>query len=169
MTNKNKTRKTDPRHREVELVAALIANRPKAWRTLLTEYGGAMRGAASRVVRKVARHLPSDFVQDIQQQVFVNLLQNDKLALRSFNPALASLRTYLSRIAANLAHDELARFLRVGCPLDLEEVIDREGRDDGDSEEHRTASEDLKPSVDFGYWVGARRAISATRKNEAQS
>ena len=162
-----KKTKTSKPEAEVALVTALIANQRDAWRTLLAEYGSAMRMAAGRVVRRVARHLPSDFASDIQQQVFVNLLQNDKHALRAFDPALGSLRTYLSRIATNLAHDELARFLRCGAPLDLDDVIAREAR--GDEDDGGEPHSDGPSPVDLTFFVGARRAIAAARKQAVRS
>lgn len=140
---------------EATLVNGLLRDEPAAWRELLRDYSTAMRSASRKVVRRVANHLPSDLAQDIEQQVLLKLLQNDKRALRAFDPAKATFRTYVNRIASNLALDELATFLRCGAAIDLDRLIEWEGADPDD--DAGKGGDGLR-SIDLDYWIGARRA-----------
>ncbi len=146
---------------EATLVNGLLRDESAAWRELLRDYSTAMRSASRKVVRRVAKHLPSDLSQDIEQQVLLKLLQNDKRALRAFDPAKATFRTYLNRIASNLAIDELATFLRCGAAIDLDQLIEWEGAEGDD--EGGNAGQGPR-SIDLDYWIGARRAAQKTAR-----
>lgn len=146
---------------DTDLIAALLQDRPTSWVALLEVHGPAVRAAARKVARMAARHLPSDFAEDIEQSVFLKLLQNDRQALRAFDPSLGTLRTYLSRVSRNLALDGLASFVRCGVSVALDFVIAGEDADD---------DEGAPSSIDLTYWIGARRAAQkAARSTERAS
>jgi RNA polymerase sigma-70 factor (ECF subfamily) len=76
-----------------------------AWDALVVRYSGLILTAVRR-----ALHGAGDAeVDDIVQEVFLRLLKDDRRTLRSYNPALASLSTWLTLVARSVTIDRLRR------------------------------------------------------------
>jgi RNA polymerase sigma-70 factor (ECF subfamily) len=99
-------RRTAPSHSEIRIAAGLRRRDPNAVRALYEEYGpGALALLRDTIGDRMA-------VEDVYQQVLLEAWQR----CPSYDPARASLRTWLSTIARSRAIDHLRR--RVPEPCD---------------------------------------------------
>jgi RNA polymerase sigma-70 factor (ECF subfamily) len=77
----------------------------QAWDAFVVRYSGLIIAA----VRRTLRGGGSAEIDDIVQDVFLRLLRDDRRVLRSFDPARASLSTWLTLVARSVAIDRLRR------------------------------------------------------------
>jgi RNA polymerase sigma factor (sigma-70 family) len=91
---------------------ALLRGEKAAWDAFVRRYGGlvvaAVRGVAS---------VYGD-VEDLTQDVFVRLCKDDFRLLRSYDPARASLSTWITIVARSTARDGLRRRRAESVPID---------------------------------------------------
>jgi RNA polymerase sigma factor (sigma-70 family) len=91
---------------------ALLNGDSAAWKGFVRRYGGlivaAVRGLATA---------PGD-VEDLTQDVFIRLCKDDFRLLRSYDPARASLSTWLTIVARSTARDALRRRRPEAMPID---------------------------------------------------
>jgi RNA polymerase sigma factor (sigma-70 family) len=91
---------------------ALLRGEKAAWDAFVRRYGGlvvaAVRGVAS---------IYGD-VEDLTQDVFVRLCKDDFRLLRSYDPARASLSTWITIVARSTARDGLRRRRAESVPID---------------------------------------------------
>jgi RNA polymerase sigma factor (sigma-70 family) len=91
---------------------ALLRGEKAAWDAFVRRYGGlvvaAVRGVAS---------VYGD-VEDLTQDVFVRLCRDDFRLLRSYDPARASLSTWITIVARSTARDRLRRRRPESVPID---------------------------------------------------
>ena len=92
---------------------ALLRGEKAAWDAFVRRYGGLVVAA----VRGVAMAQPE--VEDLTQEVFVRLCKDDFRLLRSYDPARASLSTWLTIVARSTARDGLRRRRAETVPLDI--------------------------------------------------
>jgi RNA polymerase sigma-70 factor (ECF subfamily) len=91
---------------------ALLRGEKAAWDAFVRRYGGLVVAA----VRGVA--MAHADVEDLTQEVFVRLCKDDFRLLRSYDPARASLSTWITIVARSTARDGLRRRRPEGVPLD---------------------------------------------------
>jgi RNA polymerase sigma-70 factor (ECF subfamily) len=91
---------------------ALLRGEKAAWNAFVRRYGGLVVAA----VRGVA--MAHADVEDLTQEVFVRLCKDDFRLLRSYDPARASLSTWITIVARSTARDGLRRRRPEGVPLD---------------------------------------------------
>jgi len=91
---------------------ALLRGEKAAWDAFVRRYGGlvvaAVRGVAS---------VYGD-VEDLTQDVFVRLCKDDFRLLRSYDPARASVSTWITIVARSTARDGLRRRRAESVPID---------------------------------------------------
>ena len=94
------------------LPEALLRGEKAAWDAFVRRYGGlvvaAVRGVAS---------VYGD-IEDLTQDVFVRLCKDDFRLLRSYDPARASLSTWITIVARSTARDGLRRRRPESVPID---------------------------------------------------
>ena len=95
-----------------ELPEALLRGDKAAWDAFVRRYGGLVIAA----VRGVA--MAQGEVEDLTQEVFVRLCKDDFRLLRSYDPARASLSTWLTIVARSTARDGLRRRRAEAVPID---------------------------------------------------
>src|SRR5437764_3879941 len=95
-----------------ELPEALLRGEKAAWDAFVRRYGGLVVAA----VRGVAMVQPE--VEDLTQEVFVRLCKDEFRLLRSYDPARASLSTWLTIVARSTARDGLRRRRAESVPID---------------------------------------------------
>jgi RNA polymerase sigma-70 factor (ECF subfamily) len=83
-----------------------------AWDAFVRRYGGLVVAA----VRGVAMAQPE--VEDLTQEVFLRLCKDDFRLLRSYDPARASLSTWLTIVARSTARDGLRRRRAEAVPIE---------------------------------------------------
>jgi RNA polymerase sigma factor (sigma-70 family) len=98
---------------EEGLPDALLKGEKTAWDAFVRRYGGLVVAA----VRGVAMAQPE--VEDLTQEVFVRLCKDDFRLLRSYDPARASLSTWITIVARSTARDGLRRRRAETVPLDV--------------------------------------------------
>jgi RNA polymerase sigma-70 factor, ECF subfamily len=106
-------RRTAPSTNEIRIAAGLRRRDPDAVRALYTEYGPSALALVNDAIHDHAA------AEDVYQQVLLEAW----LRCRSYDPARASLRTWLSTIARSRAIDHLRR--RVPEPWDPATAADR--------------------------------------------
>lgn len=101
-------------------VASVVSGRKAAWDRFVENFSGLLLGAALRTLRTRCPHLAVEDARDVVQDVFVRLLKDDFRLLRSFDPARASLPTWLTVVARSTTLDALRRpdNRRVSVPLE---------------------------------------------------
>lgn len=99
-------RRSAPSHAELRVVAGLHRRDPDAVRTMCADYGQSALALLRRALRDRAA------VEDVYQQVLLEAWQRSP----TFDPARASLRTWMATIARSRAIDHMRR--RVPEPAD---------------------------------------------------
>ena len=94
------------------LPEALLRGEKAAWDAFVRRYGGLVVSA----VRGVA--MAQGELEDLTQEVFVRLCKDDFRLLRSYDPARASLSTWLTIVARSTARDGLRRRRADAVPID---------------------------------------------------
>ena len=93
---------------EAELVRALIADEPRAWREFNTRFSRLVLSTISRVTTRFRGVVSQEDVREIYATFSVQLLANDKHKLRLFDPARGNkLSTWLGLLASHTAYDFL--------------------------------------------------------------
>jgi len=105
-----------PRPEDAALVKRLLGGSTDAWSDFVARYSSAIFGAVINTLRKAGFN-PDDGV-DIAQDVYVRLCKDNYHLLKQFDPARASLRTWLGVVASSTAIDYLRRNKRQGLPLE---------------------------------------------------
>jgi RNA polymerase sigma factor (sigma-70 family) len=89
---------------------ALLRGDPEAWEDFVRRYGGLIVAAV--------RGLAPGEIEDLTQDVFVRLCKDDFRLLRSYDPARASLSTWLTIVARSTARDALRRRRAEAVPIE---------------------------------------------------
>ena len=95
-----------------DLPDALLRGEKAAWDAFVRRYGGLVVAAARGVL------MAQGEVEDLTQEVFVRLCKDDFRLLRSYDPARASLSTWLTIVARSTARDGLRRRRAESVPID---------------------------------------------------
>ena len=90
------------------LVSALLADDPRAWREFNTRFSRLVLSTISRVTARFSGVVSQEDLREIYATFCVQLLANDKIKLRSFDPARGNkLSTWLGLLASHTAYDFL--------------------------------------------------------------
>jgi len=93
---------------DAKLVRALIADDPRAWREFNTRFSRLILSTISRVTTRFSGIVSQEDLREIYATFCVQLLANDKLKLRSFDPERGNkLSTWLGLLASHTAYDFL--------------------------------------------------------------
>ena len=97
-----------PAQDDVKLVRALIADDPRAWREFNTRFSRLVLSTISRVTARFSAVVSQEDLREIYATFCVQLLANDKIKLRSFDPERGNkLSTWLGLLASHTAYDFL--------------------------------------------------------------
>ncbi|HEY1535742.1 MAG TPA: sigma-70 family RNA polymerase sigma factor [Polyangiaceae bacterium] len=93
---------------DAALVRALIADDSRAWREFNTRFSRLVLSTISRVTARFSGVVSQEDLREIYATFCVQLLANDKLKLRSFDPQRGNkLSTWLGLLASHSAYDFL--------------------------------------------------------------
>jgi len=93
---------------DMELVAAMLANKPAAWREFQTKYERLIQRCILKVTRRFSSLVSPEDVREIHAQLLVSLLANEKHKLRSFDPGRGNkFSSWVGLLAINCAYDYL--------------------------------------------------------------
>lgn len=93
---------------DAQLVRALLADDPQAWREFNTRFSRLVLSTISRVTARFSGVVSQEDLREIYATFCVQLLANDKLKLRSFDPERGNkLSTWLGLLASHTAYDFL--------------------------------------------------------------
>jgi len=97
-----------PANDDGRLVQELLADRPEAWREFNTRFSRLVLSTITRVTTRFRGVVSQEDVREIYATFCVQLLANDKLKLRSFDPERGNkLSTWLGLLASHTAYDFL--------------------------------------------------------------
>ncbi len=93
---------------DAQLVRALIADDPRAWREFNARFSRLVLSTINRVTARFSGVVSPEDLREIYATFCVQLLANDKLKLRSFDPERGNkLSTWLGLLASHTAYDFL--------------------------------------------------------------
>jgi RNA polymerase sigma-70 factor (ECF subfamily) len=93
---------------DAKLVRALIADDPSAWREFNTRFSRLVLSTINRVTARFSAVVSQEDLREIYATFCMQLLANDKLKLRSFDPERGNkLSTWLGLLASHTAYDFL--------------------------------------------------------------
>lgn len=93
---------------DAALVRSLLADDPQAWREFNTRFSRLVLSTISRVTARFSAVVSQEDMREIYATFCVQLLANDKLKLRSFDPERGNkLSTWLGLLASHTAYDFL--------------------------------------------------------------
>ena len=99
---------TTPVADDASLVRELLADDPRAWREFNTRFSRLVLSTISRVTARFSGVVSQEDMREIYATFCVQLLANDKLKLRSFDPERGNkLSTWLGLLASHTAYDFL--------------------------------------------------------------
>lgn len=101
---------------EAEYWASLLRGDKAAWDRFVVRVAPLIRAVARRVVEPAGRAAD---LPDVVQDTFMALCRDDFNLLKRYDPALASLNTYLGVIATRRALDHLRRCGKTSVDLEL--------------------------------------------------
>ena len=95
------------------LVAAMLADLPKAWRAFRARFDRLVLRTITKVTHRFPQLVGADDVGDIYATFYLSLLVNDKHKLRAFDPTRGSrLSSWIALLASNRAYDYLRSIRR---------------------------------------------------------
>jgi len=93
---------------DAALVRSLLADDPQAWREFNTRFSRLVLSTISRVTARFSAVVSQEDMREIYATFCMQLLANDKLKLRSFDPERGNkLSTWLGLLASHTAYDFL--------------------------------------------------------------
>ena len=97
-----------PKRKDYEFVQRCIRNEPGAWKELVDLYAPAVQAVARRYLKLLGAASESSDVEDVVQEVFMALTQQDYRLLREYDPTY-SFKTWLGVLARTHAHRMMRR------------------------------------------------------------
>jgi RNA polymerase sigma-70 factor, ECF subfamily len=113
---------------DLDMVAGLLENRAEAWRAFTLRYGRLIQSCISRVVSRFPSVVRPEDQAEIYSMLYLQLLANDRMKLRSFAPERGSrLSTWLGLLATHTAYDFLRTIRRIPRTTGLSEAEELAG------------------------------------------
>lgn len=106
-----------------ETIAGLVFGDRESWETFVETTGALMTAMAYRTLVRYRGHARTGDVEEVIQNVYLKLLQNDRALLRRYDPGRASLTTWIGLITRSVAIDYLRRQKNT-LPLNEETAVD---------------------------------------------
>ncbi len=97
-----------PKRKDYEFVQRCIRGEPGAWKDLVDLYAPAVQAVGRRYLRLLGAASESTDVEDVVQEVFMALAQQDYRLLRQYDPTY-SFKTWLGVLARTHAHRLMRR------------------------------------------------------------
>ena len=108
---------------ETTLLQGLLGDDANAWREFNVRYARLIYACIGRITARFGGVVRADAVNDIYSMLCVQLLSNDKVKLRTFEPGRGSkLGTWLGLLATHTAYDYLRSVRRIPRHADLTEA-----------------------------------------------
>jgi RNA polymerase sigma-70 factor (ECF subfamily) len=108
---------------ETTLLEGLLGDDASAWREFNVRYARLIYACIGRITARFGGVVRADAVSDIYSMLCVQLLANDKIKLRTFEPGRGSkLGTWLGLLATHTAYDYLRTIRRIPKHADLTEA-----------------------------------------------
>lgn len=109
---------------EEQLLLAMLDDEPKAWRTFNQRYSRLMYKCITRITSRFMGHvLCADDVSEIYASLCLQLIQNNKKKLRSFQPSRQNkLSTWIGLLATRATYDYLRTLRREPNKCELSEA-----------------------------------------------
>ena len=113
---------------DLEMISGLLENRAEAWRAMTLRYGRLIQSCISRVVSRFPSVVRPEDQAEIYSMLYLQLLANDRMKLRSFAPERGSrLSTWLGLLATHTAYDFLRTIRRIPRTTGLAEAEELAG------------------------------------------
>lgn len=107
----------------IDDVASVLSGGKAAWDGFVEHFTGLLYGVAVRTLRARTARLGGEDAKDVVQDVFLRLVKDDFRLLRTFDPARASLKTWLTVVARSTAIDHLRKPEHAQDTVELDDTI----------------------------------------------
>jgi RNA polymerase sigma-70 factor, ECF subfamily len=108
-----------------DLIAAMTANDPAAWRAFQAKYDRLILRCITKVTRRFASMLCQDDVREVYANLYVSLLGNGMHKLRTFDPERGNrFSSWIGLLAINAAYDYLRTLKREPPKACITEAMD---------------------------------------------
>ncbi len=106
----------------INIITKCIEGDKSSWDTFVEKYSGIIYFTINNTLQSKLSYCSQHYVDDICQNVFLRLVQNDRSLLRRYDPEKSKITTWLMVIARSVTMD----FLRKGvyCLAPLDDFID---------------------------------------------
>jgi RNA polymerase sigma-70 factor (ECF subfamily) len=103
----------DDDHADAILIAGLIENDPRAWRTFQRRFDRLIHRCITKVTRRFASLVTQDDVRDIYASLYLSLVTSDRHKLRTFDRTRGNrFSSWIGLLAINCAYDYLRALKR---------------------------------------------------------
>lgn len=106
----------------INIINKCVEGDKSSWDSFVEKYSGIIYFTINNTLQSKLKFCPKSHVDDICQNVFLRLVQNDRSLLRRYDPEKSKITTWLMVIARSVTMD----FLRKGvyCLAPLDDFID---------------------------------------------
>lgn len=110
---------------DLALLEGLLVNDPRAWREFGVRYERLIQRCIAKVIRRFGSRVTAEDAREIQGQLVLSLLANDKHKLRSFDAARGNrFSSWIGMLAMNAAYDHLRSIRREPNKTALDAAVD---------------------------------------------
>ena len=102
----------------VEIIERCIEGDSLSWSTFVEKYSGIICFTVNNTLKSKLKYYSPQHVDDICQNVFLRLVQNDKCLLKNYDPKKAKVTTWLMVISRSVTMDFLRKGVYCLAPLD---------------------------------------------------
>ncbi len=105
-------------HTSSHIIEKCIEGDKPSWNTFVEKYSGLIYFTINATLKNKLSYHAQDHADDICQNVFLRLVQNDRSLLKKYNPDKAKISTWLMVIARSVTLDFLRKGVYCLAPLD---------------------------------------------------
>lgn len=152
---------------DLTLLAFVFDHCEPAWCEFMRRFRRPVRGKLSSVIKSYATILDSEARDELMQDFYLRLLDEDMRRLRMFTPGRGKLVTFLRRVMRNLALDYMRKAENRPTEVDIDELLFEEDS----APEEEEASEGFAADgrryevVDAHLWWLERQAVRKAERN----
>ncbi len=152
---------------DLTLLAFVFEKSNPAFAELMRRLRRPVRGKLSSILKSYATVLDSEARDDLMQDFYLRLLDEDMRRLRMFTPGRGKLVTFLRRVMRNFALDFVRKVENRPYSVDIDEVLfeeDNAPEEDATSEGFTTDRRRYEP-IDAHIWWLERQALRKAERN----
>lgn len=152
---------------DLTLLAFVFDKAEPAWREFMRRFRRPVRGKLSSVLRSYAKILDGEAREDLMQDFYLRLLDEDMRRLRMYTPGRGKLVAFLRRVMRNFALDFVRKVANRPYEVDIDEVLFEEDNapEEDPTGEGFTPDHRRYEAIDAHIWWLERQALRKAERN----